>query len=95
MLKPRNFLKLGALFAVLILGHAETAAAHEVTDVLGRQVNVPDHVQRVVLGEGRLISAFALLDKDAPFQRIVGWQNDLKLLDAHTYNAYVAKFPTV
>jgi len=95
MLKPRNFLKLGALFAVLILGHAETAAAHEVTDVLGRKVEVPDHVQRVVLGEGRLISAFALLDKDAPFQRIVGWQNDLKLLDAHTYNAYVAKFPTV
>ncbi len=95
MLKPRNLLKLGALFAVLILGHAETAAAHEVTDVLGRKVEVPDHVQRVVLGEGRLISAFALLDKDAPFQRIVGWQNDLKLLDAHTYNAYVAKFPTV
>lgn len=27
MLKPRNFLKLGALFAVLILGHAKTAAA--------------------------------------------------------------------
>jgi len=95
MLKPRNFLKLGALFAALILGHAETAAAHEVTDVLGRKVEVPDHVQRVVLGEGRLISAFALLDKDAPFQRIVGWQNDLKLLDAHTYDAYVAKFPTV
>ncbi|WP_017479385.1 ABC transporter substrate-binding protein [Pseudomonas sp. PAMC 26793] len=95
MLKPRSFLKLGALFVVLILGHAETAAAHEVTDVLGRKVDVPDHVQRVVLGEGRLISAFALLDKDAPFQRIVGWQNDLKLLDAHTYNAYVAKFPTV
>jgi iron complex transport system substrate-binding protein len=95
MLKPRNILKLGALFAVLILGHAETAAAHEVTDVLGRKVEVPDNVKRVVLGEGRLISAFALLDRDAPFQRIVGWQNDLKLLDAHTYDAYVAKFPTV
>lgn len=95
MFKPRNVLKLGVLFAALVLGHAETAAAHEVTDVLGRKVEVKDDVKRVVLGEGRLISAFALLDKDAPFQRIVGWQNDLKLLDPHTYNAYVAKFPSV
>jgi iron complex transport system substrate-binding protein len=95
MLKPRNVLKLCVLFAALVLGHAETAAAHEVTDVLGRKVDVADNVKRVVLGEGRLISAFALLDRDAPFQRIVGWQNDLKLLDQHTYNAYVAKFPSV
>ncbi|MFT0476377.1 ABC transporter substrate-binding protein [Pseudomonas antarctica] len=95
MFNPRNVLTLGLLFAALLLGHAETAAAHEVTDVLGRKVEVKDDVQRVVLGEGRLISAFALLDKDAPFQRIVGWQNDLKLLDPHTYNAYVAKFPKV
>ena len=95
MSKPRHLLKLGMLFAALVIGHVESAAAQEVTDVLGRKVEVTDHVKRVVLGEGRLISAFALLDKDAPFQRIVGWQNDLKLLDQHTYNAYVAKFPTV
>ena len=95
MFKPRNVIKLGVLCAALVLGHAETAAAQQVTDVLGRTVEVNDHVKRVVLGEGRLISAFALLDKNAPFQRIVGWQNDLKLLDQHTYNAYVAKFPTV
>lgn len=95
MRKPRQLLKLGVLCAALVLGHAESAAAQQVTDVLGRKVVVSDHVQRVVLGEGRLVSAFALLDKDAPFQRIVGWQNDLRLLDQHTYNAYVAKFPTV
>ena len=71
------------------------AAAKDVTDVLGRTVHVPDHVQRVVLGEGRLMSAFALLDRDKPFARIVGWQNDLRKLDPNTYNAYVAKFPEV
>ncbi|MGZ0718617.1 ABC transporter substrate-binding protein [Pseudomonas palleroniana] len=95
MLQPRHLFKLGVLCAALLFGHAETAAAHEVTDVLGRKVEVKDDVQRVVLGEGRLISAFALLDQDAPFQRIVGWQNDLRLLDQHTYNAYVEKFPSV
>ncbi|NWD70922.1 ABC transporter substrate-binding protein [Pseudomonas gingeri] len=95
MIKPRAFLRLSALCGALLFGHAAIASAHEVTDVLGRQVEVPDHVQRVVLGEGRLISAFALLDRDAPFQRIVGWQNDLRLLDPHTYAAYAAKFPMV
>lgn len=77
------------------LGIVATASAKEVVDVLGRHVNVPDHVQRVVLGEGRLVSVFALLDRDNPFQRIVGWQADLKKLDPNTYNAYAAKFPQV
>lgn len=87
----------GTLLLVLgaWLGVAATASAREVVDVLGRHVNVPDHVQRVVLGEGRLISVFALLDRENPFQRIVGWQADLKKLDPNTYNAYAAKFPAV
>ncbi|NWA08089.1 ABC transporter substrate-binding protein [Pseudomonas gingeri] len=95
MIKPRALLRLSALFTLLLLGPVAAASAHEVTDVLGRKVDVPEHVQRVVLGEGRLISAFALLDREAPFQRIVGWQNDLRLLDPHTYAAYAAKFPKV
>ena len=86
--------RLGAL--IVLLGMAvSTAWARDVTDALGRVVKVPDTVQRVVLGEGRLISAFALLDRDRPFQRIVGWQNDLRKLDPNTYAAYVAKFPQV
>ena len=69
--------------------------AAEVTDVLGRKVQVPDHVERIVLGEGRLSYALALLDQDNPFKRIVGWQNDLRKLDPHTFDAYKAAFPEV
>ncbi|MCU1729460.1 ABC transporter substrate-binding protein [Pseudomonas sp. 7P_10.2_Bac1] len=76
-------------------GMASPVWAKDVTDVLGRVVDVPDNVQRVVLGEGRLISTFAILDRDQPFKRIVGWQNDLRKLDPNTYAAYVAKFPEV
>lgn len=80
---------------IVLLGMAvSTAWARDVTDALGRVVKVPDPVQQVVLGEGRLISAFALLDRDRPFQRIVGWQNDLRKLDPNTFAAYVAKFPS-
>ena len=89
-----SLVRLGAIF-VLLLMVVSTAWAKDVTDALGRVVKVPDHVQRVVLGEGRLISAFALLDRDRPFQRIVGWQNDLRKLDPNTYAAYVARFPEV
>jgi len=88
------FVRLGAMLVLVALG-TSCASAKEVTDALGRVVKVPDQVQRVVLGEGRLISAFALLDRDQPFKRIVGWQNDLRKLDPNTYAAYVAKFPEV
>lgn len=85
------------VLALLSLGLIFPALSHagEVTDVLGRKVNVPDHVSRIVLGEGRLSYALALLDRDNPFQRIVGWQNDLRKLDPHTFDVYKKKFPTV
>lgn len=85
------------VLALISFGLALPAIAHagEVTDVLGRKVNVPDHVSRIVLGEGRLSYALALLDRDNPFQRIVGWQNDLRKLDPHTFDTYKKKFPAV
>ena len=39
-----------------------TAQAVTVTDIAGRTVTVPDDVQRVVLGEGRLFFALSLLE---------------------------------
>ena len=90
----QSFARLSAIVVLMLLA-VSTAWAKDVTDALGRVVKVPDHVQRVVLGEGRLISAFALLDRDQPFKRIVGWQNDLRKLDPNTYAAYVTRFPEV
>lgn len=72
-----------------------SAHAVEVTDVLGRKVEVPAEPKRVVLGEGRLFFALALLDREAPFQRVVGWQNDMRLLDPHTYEVYAQKYPAI
>lgn len=83
-----------ALAGVCILSPLVSQAA-EITDVLGRKVQIPEHVERVVLGEGRLSYALALLDRDNPFKRIVGWQNDLRKLDPHTFEAYKTAFPEV
>lgn len=85
------------ILALIMFGLVLPAISHagEVTDVIGRKINVPDHVSRIVLGEGRLSYALALLDRDNPFQRIVGWQNDLRKLDPHTFETYKKKFPDV
>ncbi len=94
--------RLGLLGTALVISTAllssampGSAQAVEVTDVLGRQVEVPDTPQRIVLGEGRLFYALGLLDKDDPFKRVVGWQNDMRLLDPHTYAAYAERFPHI
>ena len=87
------------LLALMLLagaaGFAQTANALTVTDVLGRKVEVDHTPQRIVLGEGRLFFALALLDRDNPFQRVVGWQNDMRLLDPHTYEVYAKLYPQV
>lgn len=72
-----------------------TAQAVTVTDIAERTVTVPDDVQRVVLGEGRLFFALSLLEGQKPFDRIVGWQGDFRKLDPQTYATYQAKFPQI
>ncbi|WP_042443209.1 ABC transporter substrate-binding protein [Azospirillum sp. B510] len=87
---------LGVVLAAVLFTAVQaptSVRAAELVDVLGRPVTVPDHVERVVLGEGRLFYAMAVLDRDAPFKRIAGWQNDLRKLDAKTFDGYVAQYP--
>ena len=87
--------QLASLLLLLGLCLGQSAMAIEVTDVLGRKVEIDHSPQRIVLGEGRLFFALALLDRDNPFQRVVGWQNDMRLLDPHTYEAYAQKYPGI
>src|SRR5471032_893801 len=96
MRKKSRFSPMSALSMSLILGLCSTqAVAVTVTDIAGRTVTVPDNVQRIVLGEGRLFYAVSLLEGQKPFDRIVGWQGDFRKLDTQTYAVYRAKFPQV
>lgn len=67
--------------------------AKEITDLAGRTVTVPDHPQRVLLGEGRFVFAMALLDRDNPVQRIVGWQGELKRQDPFAWVQLITRYP--
>lgn len=83
------------LLASSVFTISASVLAATVTDIAGRTVEVPDNVNRILLGEGRLFSAIALLEGDKPLDRIVGWQGDLRKLDPQTYAVYKDKFPQI
>jgi len=65
-----------------------------VTDIAGRVVTVKHGVERVILGEGRMMYSVGILDKEAPFQRIIGWKDDLIKYDPDAFRKYQEKFQT-
>lgn len=71
------------------------AQAETVTDLAGRQVEVPAKVERVLLGEGRMLYTMALLEGNDPLQRVVGWQGELSTVDPQGYAAYRKQFPEI
>ncbi|MEJ8475521.1 ABC transporter substrate-binding protein [Roseibium algae] len=88
---------LGVIAASAILAGILTSTASaekiQVTDIAGRTVDVEKNPSRIVLGEGRMLYSLALLDRENPFKRIVGWKDDLINYDPDAYRKYLAAFP--
>lgn len=84
-----------ALLLISLLFACSSAFAATVTDLLGRQVTIPDNPQRIVLGESRMLYTFSLLEPGNPAQRIVGWTGDLMRYDAQSWQLYQQKFPDI
>lgn len=74
----------------MLCSHAQ---AKDITDITGQVVSVPDHPQRLVLGEGRLIYALEPLEKEHLFDRVVGWQGEFREADAQNYEQMRKTFP--
>lgn len=71
-------------------------AAQEVfTDLAGRSVRTPARVERILLGEGRLIPTLAILERGDPLRRIVGMPADFEQLDPAGYAQYASRFPAI
>ena len=64
-----------------------------VTDILDRQVTIPQTATRIVLGEGRHLSVLGLIHDD-PVSLIAGWRTE-RGLDKPTMDAYRARFPAI
>ncbi|MGV9798088.1 ABC transporter substrate-binding protein [Mycobacterium sp. NPDC003449] len=66
-----------------------------VTDVLGRQVTIKAPSARILVDGARMLYTTAMLNKDNPTDRIVGWPSDLEQNDPGTLAAYEKKFPQI
>ncbi|MCX5615564.1 ABC transporter substrate-binding protein [Bombella sp. TMW 2.2559] len=69
------------------------AQAKDVRDITGAVVSVPDHPQRIILGEGRLIYALEPLEGRHLFDHIVGWQGEFREADRQNYEQMLKTFP--
>ncbi len=79
--------------AMLLLTTPVLAETITVTDMAGRTVDVPHGAERIVLGEGRMMYAIAPLMTEHPFERILGWKDDLVKYDPDAYRKLQAKYP--
>ena len=64
-----------------------------VLDAADRSVTLKHEPTKIVIQDGRDILAFALLDRDNPFKRIVLWNNILKKNDPSSWATIVKKWP--
>lgn len=69
------------------------AQSFTLTDIAGREVTLPDTPSRIILGEGRMMYAIAPLATDDPFERIVGWKDDLIQYDPDAFRKFEVAFP--
>lgn len=84
--------------AVVWLGQAggQGAVAQEVvTDLAGRSVRAPARVERILLGEGRLVPLLSVLERGDPLRRLVGMSADFEKLDPAGYAQYAKRFPAI
>ncbi|MHA7601190.1 ABC transporter substrate-binding protein [Alicycliphilus sp. T452] len=86
----------GALISLCaaFAAHAQQGAV-TVTDLAGRTVHVPARVERILLGEGRLLPALAVLDKENPLRRLAGMMGEFEKLDEAGYAQWKRRFPQI
>ena len=86
-----NFLRALPL-ALACLSGAAAAAPIQVTDILGRQVTLPEPAHRIVLAQARHFQVLSLLTPD-PAALLAGWSDELRTSFAPDYQVALKRFP--
>lgn len=90
-----NPLLAALLGGVMLLQATFVQASRPVTDLAGRTVEVPDQVQRVILGESRYLPALAILEGEQVVDRLAGLLPDFEKTDPAGYHQYLKRFPAL
>lgn len=92
--KAHGFATAIAASATLVASAPDAhAEAVTLTDIAGRTVTLDALPQKIILGEGRMMYAIAPLTDGNPFDKLVGWKDDLILYDPDAFRKYQAAFP--
>jgi iron complex transport system substrate-binding protein len=90
-------LRRGVMLAAVLL--ATSVSAHAVTyplsvvDIAGRTVVLAKAPQRIYVQNGNDMMAMALLDREDPFARVVGWVNSLRNSDPSIWSVVEQRWP--
>lgn len=82
-------------FALALLLPLSSADAREVVDLAGRRVTVPDRIERIVLGEGRMLVALGVARSGDPTRGVVGMMGEYPLLDPAGWALWRKHFPAL
>ena len=69
------------------------AEALTLTDIAGREVTLTEAPEKIILGEGRMMYSIAAISDGNPFEKVVGWKDDLVLYDPDAFRKFEAAFP--
>jgi len=83
-----------ALICVLQASAASAQWPRTVTDIAGREVDIPSKPQRILLAEGFQILALSFVSPD-PVSLLAGWGGDLRTFDPATYALVRDRFPDI
>lgn len=92
----RYFLKYIFICFTLLFSINTVDAQYPVTftDVSGQTITLEKPAERLLIGEGRSLLAFSLINDD-PVKRIAGWMADFLYLGEELNNAYKEVFPAI
>ncbi len=81
-------------YVLPMLASSAALAAIEITDISGRVVTLEAPAHRLVIDDGRLLIALALISAD-PVGLVAAWPHDVNRLGEKTYEAYRAHSPAI
>ena len=70
------------------------SAAQTLTDLRGRTVTVPDHINSIAIDDSRFLLALSLIEAD-PISKLAAWPKDVNRLGEAYYQGLAEAFPAI
>lgn len=90
-----NPLRCVLLILLMTSALCQASPTQQITDLAGRQVTVPKQIQRIILGEGRFLTALSIIAPEIAQHKIVGMLGEMERYDPATWLQFTQVYPTL